>query len=204
MPMGKKYNIIYADPPWKFKTYSERGSRLKSADCHYSCMSKEEIMGLPVSEIAARDSVLFLWVTFPLLKEGLETMKQWGFTYKTYGFNWVKKNKVADSWFIGLGYWTRSNSELCLIGTKGHPKRLSKSVSQICDARIMEHSKKPDEIRERIVELCGDLPRVELFARQTCDGWDCFGNEIDGSDIREALEQEGADYECRLSGTAVL
>ena len=157
--MGK-YQIIYADPPWQFETYSKKGSLQKSADCHYSCMSMEDIMALPVETLAAEDCVLFLWVTFPLLREGLETMRRWGFTYKTCGFNWVKRNKKADSWFMGLGYWTRSNSELCLIGTKGHPKRISKSVSQICDARIMEHSRKPEEIRDRIVELCGDLPEA--------------------------------------------
>lgn len=184
--MGK-YQIIYADPPWQFKTYSKKGSLQKSADCHYSCMNMEDIMALPVETLAAEDCVLFLWVTFPLLREGLETMRRWGFTYKTCGFNWVKRNKKADSWFMGLGYWTRSNSELCLIGTKGHPKRISKSVSQICDARIMEHSRKPEEIRDRIVELCGDLPRIELFARSRADGWDSLGNEIDGRDIREAI-----------------
>lgn len=104
--MGEKFNIIYADPPWKFQTYSERGSQLKSADCHYSCMKFDDILSLPVESIAADDSILFLWVTFPLLKEGLEVMKAWGFTYKTCGFNWVKRNKKADSWFMGLGYWT--------------------------------------------------------------------------------------------------
>lgn len=119
--MGEKFNIIYADPPWKFQTYSERGSQLKSADCHYSCMKFDDILSLPVESIAADDSILFLWVTFPLLKEGLEVMKAWGFTYKTCGFNWVKRNKKADSFFLGLGYWTRSNSEICLLGTRGHP-----------------------------------------------------------------------------------
>lgn len=185
--MGKKYNIIYADPPWKFQAYSQKGSLQKSADCHYSCMQLEDIQNLPVSEIAASDCVLFLWVTFPLLQEGLDTLRQWGFLYKTCAFNWVKRNKRAESWFMGLGYWTRSCSEICLLGTKGKPKRISKSVPQICDARIMEHSRKPDEIRERIVELCGDLPRIELFARRQYEGWDCLGNEIDGRDIREAL-----------------
>lgn len=121
--MGEKFNIIYADPPWKFQTYSERGSQLKSTDCHYSCMKFDDILSLPVESIAADDSILFLWVTFPLLKEGLEVMKAWGFTYKTCGFNWVKRNKKADSFFLGLGYWTRSNSEICLLGTRGHPSR---------------------------------------------------------------------------------
>lgn len=114
-------------------------------------------------------------------------MKAWGFTYKTCGFNWVKRNKKADSWFMGLGYWTRSNSEICLLGTRGHPSRVSRSISQVCDARIMEHSKKPEEIREKIVELCGNLPRIELFARERCEGWVSLGNEIDGKDIREAI-----------------
>lgn len=185
--MGKKYNIIYADPPWKFQAYSKKGSLQKSADCHYSCMKLEDIQNLPVSEIAASDCVLFLWVTFPLLQEGIDTMRRWGFLYKTCAFNWVKRNKRAESWFMGLGYWTRSCSEICLLGTKGKPKRISKSVLQICDARIMEHSRKPDEIRERIVELCGDLPRIELFARRQHEGWECVGNEIDGRDIREVL-----------------
>ena len=185
--MGKKFNIVYCDPPWKFRTYSDNGSLRKSADCHYNCMSIDDILNLPVKDIAADDCVLFLWVTFPLLREGLEVIKNWGFTYKTCGFNWVKRNKKADSYFMGLGYWTRSNSELCLIGTRGHPKRVCKSISQICDARIMEHSKKPDEIRDRIVSLCGDLPRIELFARQKCDGWVSLGDEIDGRDIREAI-----------------
>ena len=94
--MGEKFNIIYADPPWKFQTYSERGSQLKSADCHYSCMKFDDILSLPVESIAADDSILFLWVTFPLLKEGLEVMKAWGFTYKTCGFNWVKVQFTRD------------------------------------------------------------------------------------------------------------
>lgn len=153
--MGKKYNIIYADPPWKFQTYSERGSLHKSPDCHYPCMKPEDIMKLQVENIAAEDCVLFLWVTFPLLREGLETMHKWGFTYKTCSFNWIKRNKKSDGWFMGLGYWTRSNSELCLLGTRGHPSRVSKSVSQICDARIMSHSKKPDEVREKLLFYVG-------------------------------------------------
>ena len=185
----KKYNIIYSDPPWQYKCHSGKGKDKKTAENHYSCMDINEIMDLPVERIADDNAILFLWVTFPLLIDGLKTMEHWGFTYKTCGFNWVKKNKKADSWFMGLGYWTRSNSEVCLIGTKGRPQRVSKSVSQICDARIMQHSKKPDEIRERIVELCGDVPRIELFARQRAEGWDALGNEIDGKDIRDALNE---------------
>ena len=152
-------------------------------------MNIDDIRLLPVGEIADDDCVLFLWITFPCLKEGISVMESWGFTYKTCGFNWVKKNKKKDTYFMGLGFWTRSNSEVCLIGTKGHPKRVSKAVPQVCDARVMEHSRKPSEVRERIVELCGDVPRIELFARETVKGWDCFGDEIDGADIRDALKE---------------
>lgn len=175
---NKKYNIIYADPPWTFKTYSQKGKEKKSPEAHYPCMSKEDIQALPVQDLCADDCVLFLWVTMPCLEEGLELIKAWGFKYKTCGFVWVKRNKKSDSWFWGLGYWTRANAELCLIATKGKPKRISKSVHQICDSRIMEHSRKPAEIRDSIVELCGDIPRIELFARQRADGWDCWGNEV--------------------------
>lgn len=186
--MGKKYKIIYADPPWQYRVYSKKGQG-RSAENHYHTMNIKDIMALPVDKIADKDCILFLWITFPCLKEGIEVMERWGFKYKTCGFNWVKRNKKKNTYFMGLGFWTRSNSEVCLIGTKGQPKRVSKSVSQICDARIMEHSKKPAEIRERIVELCGELPRVELFARDKVKGWDSLGDEIDGKDIREALRE---------------
>lgn len=174
----KKYNIIYADPPWTFKTYSAKGKEKKSAECHYPCMTKADIQNLPVKDLAADDCVLLLWVTFPCLEEGLELIKKWGFTYKTCGFTWVKRNRKSDGYFWGLGYWTRANAEICLLATKGKPRRVSKSVHQVCDARIMEHSRKPAEVRDRIVQLCGDLPRIELFARQYADGWDCWGNEV--------------------------
>lgn len=193
--MGKKYKIIYADPPWQYRVYSKKGQG-RSAEHHYHTMSIKDIMALPVDKIADKDCILFLWITFPCLKEGIEVMERWGFKYKTCGFNWVKRNKKKNTYFIGLGFWTRSNSEVCLIGTKGQPKRVSKSVSQICDARIMEHSKKPAEIRERIVELCGELPRIELFARDKVKGWDSLGDEIDGKDIREALREVIENNEC--------
>lgn len=175
---NKKYNIIYADPPWTFKTYSSKGKLKKSAENHYECMNKKDIQMLPVNELSSENSVLFLWVTFPCLEEGLALIGKWGFKYKTCAFNWVKRNKKANSWFWGCGYWTRANSEICLLATKGNPKRISKSVHQVCDARIREHSRKPDEIRHKIVDLCGDLPRIELFARQKAEGWDCWGNEV--------------------------
>ena len=193
--MGKKYKIIYADPPWQYRVYSKKGQG-RSAENHYPTMNIKDIMALPVDKIADKDCILFLWITFPCLKEGIEVMERWGFKYKTCGFNWVKRNKKKNTYFMGLGFWTRSNSEVCLIGTKGQPKRVSKSVPQICDARIMEHSRKPAEIRERIVELCGELPRIELFARDKVKGWDSLGDEMDGKDIREALREVIEKNEC--------
>lgn len=173
---NKKYSIIYADPPWAFKTYSSKG-KAKSAERYYNCMSKEDIQALPVGSISEDNCVLFLLVTWPCLQEGLELIEVWGFQYKTCAFNWVKRNKKSDGWFWGLGYWTRANSEVCLLATKGSPKRISKSVHQVCDARVMDHSRKPSEVRERIVELLGDVPRIELFARERFDGWDAWGDE---------------------------
>lgn len=184
-----KYNIIYADPPWQYKVWSKKGQG-RSAESHYPTMSRQDIQNLNVSAISADDCVLFLWVTFPCLEEGLELIRKWGFTYKTCAFNWIKTNKKSDSLFWGMGYWTRANSELCLLATKGNPKRISAGVHQVIEtfetetfkSRIEQHSKKPDQVRERIVQLLGDLPRIELFARQKASGWDVFGNEVE-SDV---------------------
>lgn len=174
----RKYKVIYADPPWTYHAWSGKGKEKKSAENHYPCMEREAIQQLPVKRLADDDCILFLWVTMPCLEEGLTLIEKWGFQYKTCGFTWVKRNKKSDTWFWGLGYWTRANAELCLLATKGHPKRCSKSVHQVCDARIGEHSAKPPEIRDRIIKLCGDVPRIELFARQYAPGWDCWGNEV--------------------------
>lgn len=145
-------------------------------------MSFEDICNLPIEKIAAKDSVLFLWATFPQLPEALAVIKAWGFRYKTVSFVWLKQNRKSLSWFFGLGFWTRGNAELCLLATKGKPVRKSKSVHQLIISPIEEHSKKPQEAREKIIELMGDLPRIELFARQKTDGWDVFGDEVE-SDI---------------------
>ena len=176
----KKYQIIYADPPWNYKVYSKKGLG-RSAESHYPTMSIEDICALPVGNLADKDCALFLWVTIPCLLEGLSVLKAWGFTYKTVGFVWVKQNRKADSLFWGMGYWTRSNVELCILATKGHPKRINAAVHQVIVSHIEEHSKKPQEARERIVSLMGDLPRIELFARQSTPGWDVWGNEVDSS-----------------------
>ena len=179
--MPKKYQIIYADPPWHYRNYADNTAS-RWVGNQYKVMSKQNICNLPISEIADDNCVLFLWVTPPCLIEGLEVLKAWGFEYKTKGFCWVKRNKVADSWFWGMGYWTRSNSEDCLIGIQGRPKRINAGIHQVVDSRWQGHSKKPREVRERIVELLGDLPRIELFAREKTPGWDVWGNEVE-SDI---------------------
>ena len=188
-----RFNILYIDCPWQYKVYSKKGQG-RSAENHYSTMGKEDIYNLDIEGIAADDCTLFLWVTFPCLLEGLEAIRRWGFIYKTLGFAWVKRcKKQTDKWFWGLGFWTRANPEICLIATKGNPKRVSKAVHSVIEAPVERHSKKPDIVRDKIVELMGNLPRAELFARQRYDGWVCLGNEIDGLDIREAIKQVKED-----------
>lgn len=178
MPEQKKYEIILADPAWSYDVWSKKGIG-RNAENHYPTMSIEDICALPIADITAKNSTLFLWVTFPKLQEIFRVIEAWGYKFRTVAFVWVKRNKKVNSWFMGLGYWTRANAEICLLATKGKPKRISKSIRQIIDAPIEQHSKKPDETRQRIVELMGDLPRIELFARQKVDGWDSWGNEIE-------------------------
>lgn len=174
----KKYSIIYADPPWQFSAWSKKAQRHVTK--HYQTMTIHEIMELPVEWIAADNAVLLMWATFPNLPLAMATIEAWGFTYKTCAFAWMKQNKKAPSLFWGMGYYTRSNAEVCLLATKGKPlTRLSHKVHSVIVSPVEEHSKKPDEARHRIAELFGDLPRVELFARQQAEGWDCWGNEID-------------------------
>ena len=177
----KKYGIIYADPPWHYRVYSKKGAG-RSAESHYPTMTIEEIQALPVSELADKDCALFMWITFPLLKESLSVLSAWGFKFKTIAFVWIKQNRKSDSLFWGMGYWTRANAEFCVLATKGKPKRMAKNVHQVIVSHIEEHSKKPDEARRRMVRLMGDLPRIELFARQKSAGWDVWGNEVE-SDI---------------------
>lgn len=194
----KKYQIIYADPPWKYKVYSKKGEG-RSAENHYSTMSMEDIGNMPVGKLADKNCVLFLWLTFPTMKEALEILDKWGFKYKTVAFVWIKQNKKSPSLFMGLGFWTRANAEICILATKGNPKRESKKVHQVIVSPIREHSRKPDETRDRIVELMGDLPRIELFARQKVDGWDSWGNEIENDiDINDYIDSEVV--KCRIIG----
>ena len=161
------------------KMLEKGGYVIKSLNTINFRKSIEDIKALPVGELAAKDCALFLWITFPCLCEALEVLAAWGFSYKTVAFVWVKQNRKNDDLFTGMGYWTRANAEICILATKGHPKRVDAGVRQVILSHIEEHSKKPDEARERIVRLMGDLPRVELFARQSPEGWDVWGNEVE-------------------------
>lgn len=183
--MTKKYQIIYADPPWLYENMLD--GKVSMGAIKYPTLSIEEIKKLEVSKLAEKDCILFLWVTMPKLQEGLDVIRSWGFKFKTCAFCWVKQNPSGEGIYKGLGHWVQGNAELCLLATKGHPHRVSKSVSQIVLAPRSRHSAKPSEVRERIVRLLGDVPRVELFAREKAEGWDAIGNEIDGRDIRDIL-----------------
>ncbi len=182
----KKYQIIYADPPWKYKSTTSPNQigkyKTQKSRNNYESMEFESIRNLSVQNIIDKDCYLFLWVTFPLLKECLTIFEAWGFKYKTIAFNWVKLNKNNWQPYFGTGYYTKSNSEICLLGVKGKPPKQSNKVSSIIMYPREEHSKKPTIIRKKIIQLCGDLPRIELFARQKTEGWDVWGNEIE-SDI---------------------
>ena len=176
--MQKKYQIIYADPPWAFNFQKREGLSDEAKARLYPTMKARDIIGLPVGDIADTDCVLFLWVMNSEIPLALQCIDAWGFKYKTMAFTWVKTTNTGKHCFGG-GNWTRSNPELCMLATKGKPKRLSASVRELVISERREHSRKPDEIRDAIVELCGDVPRVELFCRYPADGWDVWGNEVE-------------------------
>ena len=178
----KKYQIIYADPPWKYRQGKSMGTNFQgAADAQYACMDYKDICKLPIEKISDKDSIIFLWATFPQLREALEVIKAWGFEYKTVGFVWIKVNPNQPlKEFFGIGYYTKSNAEICLLGTKGNAHKLvkSNSISQVIATPKLRHSEKPQQARDKIIQLVGDLPRIELFARQKTEGWDVWGNEV--------------------------
>lgn len=171
----KKYNVIYADPPWKYGDKKCNGA----CEHHYETMKLEDIKNLPIKELCEKDCVLFLWTTYPMLREALELIEAWGFKYKSIAFQWLKLNKSGKGYFFGLGRWTRGNTEPCLLAVKGKPSRKSNSVSQLIQYPLGKHSAKPPITREKIKELMGEECKcLELFARNNVDGWDCWGNEV--------------------------
>lgn len=174
-PTGK-YGAILADPPWRFRTWSEK-NQSRAASRHYSLMTLPEICTLPVAELAAPDCVLFLWVTRPMLREAFTVAEAWGFEFKTVAFTWTKTTKHGKE-HMGLGYWSRANPEQCWLFTRGKPKRLptGRSVREWITSPAREHSRKPDEVHERIERLVAG-PYVELFARSPWPHWDVWGDE---------------------------
>jgi N6-adenosine-specific RNA methylase IME4 len=178
----KRYGVIYADPPWNFKNFSEKGTG-RNAVAHYQCLDFRQIAATQPQRWAAKDCVLFLWATDPFLPKALELIEAWGFKYKTVGFYWAKTNKRAnldclstDDFFTGLGYWSRANVEQCLLATRGSPPRMAKDVKRLVIEPRREHSRKPDEVYRRIERLARG-PYLEIFSRQSRAGWDAWGDQ---------------------------
>lgn len=190
-----KFDTIYVDPAWTFKTYSDLGKG-KSPEKHYKVMTLEDMKALPIPDLLADNAAVFMWCTWPTIFQAGELGAAWGLTYKTNAFLWCKLNKkphpeILDPkdnahWFFGLGYWSRANSEPCLLFTKGKPKRKAKNVRQLIVSPIQQHSQKPEEAYGRIEALTGSS-YLELFARNTRPGWVSLGNDIDGRDLRDSL-----------------
>lgn len=180
------YGAILADPPWRFEVWNgETAVKARDSETHYETMSAAEISAMPVADLAAPDCVLFVWITWPTLTQALRLIDVWGFEYKTCAFAWLKGNNSQPDFFqeevaaqVGMGYWTRANSEVCLLATRGKPKRLNADVRQGIIAPRREHSRKPDGVHERIERLVAG-PYLELFARQKRPGWDVWGNQTD-------------------------
>ncbi len=198
-----RYGAIYADPPWHFRNWSAKGTG-RNAVSHYDCLDFATLASLPIAQLAADDCALFLWATDPLLPRALDLIRAWGFEYKTVGFYWVKLNTAAKheaDFFTGLGYWTRANPEQCLLATRGKPPRKAKDVRRLIVERRREHSRKPDDVRNRIERLV-DGPYLELFARETKLGWHCWGDQA-GLFDRGAVETRRQPYQL-IDGPAIL
>jgi len=179
--MSKKYSIIYADPPWSFNNKKTGGSMISGAENQYMTMPLDQLKLLDVKSMCADNCVLVMWYVSSQPQEALDLVRAWGFTVKNMnGFIWNKLTKKSLP-FFGMGFWARAGAECAIIAVKGKPKPESHSVRQVGSYPVVEHSKKPDQFRYRIVELCGDLPRLEMFARCATDGWDVFGNEAPNS-----------------------
>jgi N6-adenosine-specific RNA methylase IME4 len=178
LPAGP-FGAVLADPPWRFRTWSET-NQAKSASRHYQLMEMADMEAMPVAEVAADDCVLLMWAVNPMLPQALRLIDAWGFKLKTVAFTWAKRSPRNTSWHVGLGYWTRQNTEQCLLATRGKPKRkpTATSVQQLLVSPRREHSRKPDEQYKRIEALV-DGPYLELFARQPWPGWTAWGNQTD-------------------------
>lgn len=181
-----KFSVLYADPPWKFAPMGIAPEAIhkalashSAAEDHYPTMTLEAMKQLRVGDVAAPSSVLFMWATSPFLKQALELMEAWGFRYKTCAFVWAKRSADNTGWAHAGGWYTLSGTELCLLGTRGKTlPRVSKNQYQLIVAPRSIHSAKPAEARHRIERIYGDVPKLELFAREHNDGWAVWGNEV--------------------------
>lgn len=187
---GYRASVIYADPPWTFKTRSNKG-KARSAERHYDTMTLTDIADMrgAIDAVAAPDCVLLMWVTMPHLANGLRLVTDWGFTFKTVAFTWVKISDAGKP-IMGMGFWTRANAEICILATRGKPRRVSNDVAQIITAKRRGHSAKPPSVRNRIERLL-DGPKLELFARSKAPGWLAWGNEIPRADFWHAAKSRG-------------
>ena len=179
----KKYNIIYADPPWHYGSKSAvnntTGSAIKPLSDHYSTMSLQELKNMSIKHMTKDDAACFMWVTDSHIDEALEVLRSWGFAYKTIAFNWIKTTSKGN-YCKNVAPWTMKSSEICLLGIKGRMTKYKQAnnIESLVIAQRTQHSQKPNEVRKRIEDLFGDLPRIELFAREKTDGWDVWGDEI--------------------------
>ena len=189
LPRGP-FSVILSDPPWSFRDKCRSGKR--GAGYKYQTMNLREICALPVREIVAPDAFLFLWVPASLLAQQYEAFvaHAWGFDVKTVAFVWRKLSRTGRKPHFGMGHHTRQDAEFCMLGVRGHPKVASHSVRQVIEAPVREHSRKPCETFSRIEQLCGDVPRVELFSRQRRPGWTSWGLEVDKFEPLEAVAEE--------------
>ena len=170
------FGLIAADPPWRFKNFSAKGEG-KNPIKHYDCMTIDEIKAMPVADLAAPNCALIMWATAPLLPQGIEVMRAWGFTFKSAGA-WAKQSSTGEKWAFGPGYCFRSAAEFFLLGTIGKPPVLSRSIRNLIVAPVREHSRKPNQFISN-AEALFPGPRLELFSRQKRPGWTVWGNETD-------------------------
>lgn len=187
-----RYRAIMADPPWSFKTYSNRdqGTVPHRGAEPYKSMTHEDLLAMPVSEIAANDCLLHMWVISSHVDQALALGAAWGFTFKSLGFNWVKTQKHSpEKPKMGMGKWLRQDAEIGLLFARGKPKRAYAGVSQTILEPAREHSRKPDTAMDRFEQLV-DGPYVELFSRSTRTGWDSMGDQKGLFDKVEPLDAE--------------
>jgi len=175
--VDKKYSLIYADPAWTYRDSAKDGQR--GAACKYPVMNLADICRLPVWDMADDNCLLAMWWVPTMPAEALKVIDSWGFRLMTMkGFTWQKTNKHKGNNAMGMGWMTRANSEDCLFAVRGKLlARADASISQHITAPRGRHSEKPDIVRQLLVKLVGDVPRIELFARQAADGWDSWGNQ---------------------------